>query len=344
LPLEIIYTVFVSSTFEDLHEERGELQKALLKLKCFPIGMELFPSSDDETWEFIKRQIDEADYYIVVIAGKYGSTGPDGTSYTEMEYDYARLLGKPIIAFVHGDPGKLPADKTEFNNPTQQAKLEAFKAKVQRSIANRYTTPQELATQVITSLVDLKDRRPATGFVRADQIIDAKKYADLLEENQRLKEVTQKLTTDNSPFPGYDDEIPVDIFIHERGRSRTEGARSMSHSFLVGELFVLIAGLIIDGQDEDGMIRVSLGNLLARPAKLNKNEGGYFENETLFATIRQLFFARGLITIESKFVSPSGTGDRQRREWRLTDYGQSQYGLMLGILSKGTESGVSAAG
>src|SRR6516164_8508911 len=50
--------------------------------------------SDDETWEFIKRQIDQADYYIVVIAGRYGSVGPDGVGYTEMEYDYARSIGK----------------------------------------------------------------------------------------------------------------------------------------------------------------------------------------------------------------------------------------------------------
>jgi hypothetical protein len=84
---EIIHSVFVSSTFEDLRPERGELQKAILRLKCFPIGMELFPSSDEDTWEFIKRQIDSTDYYIVVIAGRYGSIAADGTSYTEMEYN-----------------------------------------------------------------------------------------------------------------------------------------------------------------------------------------------------------------------------------------------------------------
>jgi hypothetical protein len=31
---EIIYSVFVSSTYEDLREERAEVQKALLKLRC----------------------------------------------------------------------------------------------------------------------------------------------------------------------------------------------------------------------------------------------------------------------------------------------------------------------
>src|SRR5438874_13386014 len=100
---EIIYSVFVSSTFEDLREERATVQKALLQLHCMPIGMELFGSADDETWEFIKRQIDDCDYYVVIIADKYGSVDNAGISYTEKEYDYAREVKKPIIAFVHGD-------------------------------------------------------------------------------------------------------------------------------------------------------------------------------------------------------------------------------------------------
>src|SRR5579864_2728215 len=123
---DIIYSVFVSSTFDDLREERGELQKALLKSKCFPIGMELFPSSDDDTWDFIKRQIDQADYYIVVIAGRYGSLGPDGLSYTEMEYDYARCVNKPILSFIHAAPGKIAVERSE-QDPQRREQLEAFR-------------------------------------------------------------------------------------------------------------------------------------------------------------------------------------------------------------------------
>ena len=134
---EIIYSVFVSSTFDDLREERGEIQKALLKSKCFPIGMELFPSSDDETWDFIKRQIDQADYYIVVIAGRYGSISRDGLSFTEMEYDYARSVGKPILAFIHAAPGTIPADRTEMD-PQARERLEAFKKRAHWSVVSFY--------------------------------------------------------------------------------------------------------------------------------------------------------------------------------------------------------------
>ena len=42
------YQVFVSSTFEDLQEERKEVMQALLELDCIPSGMELFPASNAE--------------------------------------------------------------------------------------------------------------------------------------------------------------------------------------------------------------------------------------------------------------------------------------------------------
>lgn len=50
------YQVFVSSTYEDLHEERREVMQALLALDCIPTGMELFPAADDDSWTHIKHK------------------------------------------------------------------------------------------------------------------------------------------------------------------------------------------------------------------------------------------------------------------------------------------------
>lgn len=46
--MERRYQVFVSSTYEDLEEERREVMQALLSMGCFPAGMELFPAADDD--------------------------------------------------------------------------------------------------------------------------------------------------------------------------------------------------------------------------------------------------------------------------------------------------------
>src|SRR6266853_1961238 len=57
------YQVFVSSTFNDLQEERQEVMQALLELDCMPAGMELFPAANETQLNLIKRVIDDCDYY-----------------------------------------------------------------------------------------------------------------------------------------------------------------------------------------------------------------------------------------------------------------------------------------
>ncbi len=181
-----IYKVFVSSTYEDLREERAAVQKALLRLGCLPVGMELFPAADDETWEFIKSQIDDADYYMVIVAGKYGSIAPDGTSFTEKEYDYALSKRKPGIGFVHANPGSIAADRTEIE-PGQRTKLETFAQKVKRRPVRSFTNPHELASEVIISFVSLIREKPAEGYVRSSAAVEYKRYAASLEENNASK-------------------------------------------------------------------------------------------------------------------------------------------------------------
>ncbi len=86
--MEKRYQVFVSSTFRDLELERQEVMHALLELDCMPSGMELFPAANETQWNLIKKVIDDCDYYVLILGGRYGSIGPEGISYTEMEYRY----------------------------------------------------------------------------------------------------------------------------------------------------------------------------------------------------------------------------------------------------------------
>ncbi|TMS68234.1 DUF4062 domain-containing protein, partial [Pseudoalteromonas sp. S1691] len=89
------YQVFVSSTYEDLRLERQEVMNALLELDCIPSGMELFPAADEDQWSLIQGVIDECDYYILILGGRYGSVSNNGVGYTEMEYQYALETNKP---------------------------------------------------------------------------------------------------------------------------------------------------------------------------------------------------------------------------------------------------------
>ena len=123
------YQVFVSSTFADLKNERSNVIQTLMEMDCIPAGMELFPALDEEQFEFIKKVIDDSDYYLLIIGGRYGSLSNEGISYTEMEYDYAISQGVKVVALVHGSPEKLSVEKVEMDSEAQQ-KLQAFKQKV----------------------------------------------------------------------------------------------------------------------------------------------------------------------------------------------------------------------
>jgi hypothetical protein len=74
--MEKRYQVFVSSTYADLKEERSRVIQTLMEMDCIPSGMELFPAADEEQWEFIKRVIDDCDYYLLIIGGFDNLTWP----------------------------------------------------------------------------------------------------------------------------------------------------------------------------------------------------------------------------------------------------------------------------
>lgn len=108
------YQVFISSTYSDLKDERKQIIESLLNAKYIPAGMELFSASDDEQFKYIKKIIDNCDYYILIVAGRYGSINPNsGLSYTEQEYNYAIERGIPVLSFINRSPEALPLEKRD---------------------------------------------------------------------------------------------------------------------------------------------------------------------------------------------------------------------------------------
>jgi uncharacterized iron-regulated protein len=101
MAVNVKYQVFVSSTYEDLKDEREQVVKAVLEMGHIPVGMEMFSAADAQQWQIISRHIESSDYYVIIVAHRYGSMEGD-RSYTEKEYDYAIERGVPVLAFVIG--------------------------------------------------------------------------------------------------------------------------------------------------------------------------------------------------------------------------------------------------
>jgi hypothetical protein len=181
--------VFVSSTFTDLVEERAEVIQAIWELDCIPTGMEAFVASNESQWSVIKRVIDECDYYVLIIGGRYGSVTEDGVSYTEKEYRYAKAVGLPVLAFVHGQPTDIPIGKSELDAQSRE-KLAKFRAEVMKDHPVRtWSSATELGGYVSRSLVREIRVSPRPGWIRND----GSSPISLLEQINRLTEENRQL-------------------------------------------------------------------------------------------------------------------------------------------------------
>lgn len=186
------HQVFVSSTYEDLREERAAVISALLQLDCIPAGMELFPAADDDSWTLIKSVIDDCDYYLAVIAGRYGSIhAPSGKSFTEMEYQYALEIGKPTIALIHQNPSALAANKSEQSDEGRRL-LAAFREGAKKKNCRLWADRSELVSAVFTGVLHLRKTRPSLGWVKGNETSREDKD-ELLRLRSRIDELTEQL-------------------------------------------------------------------------------------------------------------------------------------------------------
>jgi hypothetical protein len=205
--LEKRYQVFVSSTYADLQDERKKVIQTLLELDCIPAGMELFPATDEDQFEFIKRIIDDCDYYLLIIGGRYGSVTAEGISYTELEYEYALERGLKVIALLHEKPEQIPFDKSE-QNPDLRIRLQDFRDKAATGRLVRFwQNKEELPGIVALSLPKTIKMFPAVGWVRADKVSSEElliEINELRKQNGLMKE--QLAAIEPSIFTGSEDK------------------------------------------------------------------------------------------------------------------------------------------
>lgn len=176
------YQVFVSSTYDDLRQERNKVRDAILSMYNFPVGMELFGAADDEQWKIIKETIDTSDYYVLIVGQRYGTIIPDGSdagiSYTEKEFNYAKKIGIPILAFIIDDNVPVPPANVEKEHISE---FQRFKEEVKtgRTVV-WWKNPDELAQKVTASLHNEIDRKPRPGWIRGDSAITKSKKQEVI--------------------------------------------------------------------------------------------------------------------------------------------------------------------
>lgn len=189
------YQIFISSTYNDLKEEREQAIKAILEMGHIPVGMEMFSAADEEQWQLIARQIEETDYYVVILAHRYGSETPEGCSFTEKEYDYAISKGVPTLGFIIDEKAPWPSDRIDKSN-REKVKLEKFKSKIKLKLVKFWRGKEDLHGKISISLIKAMNTNPREGWTRANEAIGpniTKELSRLSLENSKLREENQLL-------------------------------------------------------------------------------------------------------------------------------------------------------
>lgn len=313
------YQVFVSSTYADLKEERQKVIQALMEMDCIPSGMELFPAADEEQWKFIKRVIDDCDYYLLIIGGRYGSTTPEGISYTEKEYDYAFKKEMKVIALLHENPDEIPAGKSEMD-PESRGRLKAFREKVsKRRLVKFWNSPDQLPGLVTTSLLKTMKTYPAVGWIRADRAASEEllnEINQLRKENEVLKKAVAQTEVQIPNLASLDEMISVSGYYKFKGFA---GKHPCSVQISWRELFGLIAPFILE-HPNDASVKFKMAEQVFAKAGKESGTVSYREmNDSDFDTIKVQFNALKLVSLDYLKTTQGGMA----LFWSLTSKGQA---------------------
>lgn len=325
------YQVFVSSTYEDLQNERKEIIQALLELDCIPSGMELFPAASDDQWSLIKNVINDCDYYLVIIGGRYGSTNTEGMSYTEMEYRYALESDIPIIGFLHSNPEEIPLKYSEKSEKNKK-KLEDFINLVKNKMVKYYNSPADLGSKVSRSIIKLIKDHPGIGWVRADELPSEDINKELLSMRKQNDNLTKQLEQILHKGPvGIDDysqgkdTFELNFSFISRDFVYNDTSHSAKLKLSWNEIFYGISPIMINEAPENEIklalneiIEMKIGPRLKKKFEPNNIKSINISTEHLQTIIIQ-FRAIGMIAKSEKQRSLKDIASY----WKLTPFGDN---------------------
>lgn len=316
------YQVFVSSTFVDLKDERQKVLQTLMEMDCIPAGMELFPAADEEQWEFIKKVIDDCDYYLLIIGGRYGSIADDGISYTEKEFDYAVSKNIKVIALLHNEPDSLPREKTELD-PNNYAKLIQFKNKVRNGRLVRFwESSSQLPGEVALSLNKTIKMYPAIGWVRANASASPELLLELNDLRKQNEELKNLVSTSNLSSPAicvsdladFDSKVTLNgtFILNKMSMYLDTEHLSWTTEITWSDLYALVSPFISDKPRESKVSEFIAEHI----SSVDKNRSGLSDlvlNQQDLFTIRIQLLALGLIDVDTSIPD--------KIMWSLTEQG-----------------------
>lgn len=101
-------TVFISSTYADLIDERRRVWDLLRNYDVLVKGMEEFGARKEDAATTCKLEVEQSDIYVGIIGLRYGSEEPvTNKSYTQYEYELAVEQNKEILIYINDEANYL---------------------------------------------------------------------------------------------------------------------------------------------------------------------------------------------------------------------------------------------
>ncbi|MGQ0612235.1 MAG: DUF4062 domain-containing protein, partial [Planctomycetaceae bacterium] len=146
--------VFVSATSRDLGSCRRVVKEALLTLGCVPVEQSNFPPDARSVREMLRARLAGCPAVVHLAGVAFGAeprergAGEPRKSYTQLEYEIARELGKRVYVFVCEEG--FPYDVHEPEDAERRALQRAHRERLQGGDAlfEAVATPQELSARV----------------------------------------------------------------------------------------------------------------------------------------------------------------------------------------------------
>jgi nucleoside 2-deoxyribosyltransferase len=266
--------VFLSSTYEDLVDQRLAAMEAILAAGHIPAAMEQFSAGDETALERIKTWIDESDAFVLILGGRYGSVDPEsGKSYVQLEYEYAVDKKKPFFAIVvskehHEERVKqwgLSVDEREHQENYKQ-----FWSIVTQKLCASWNDNKDIKAAILHKLPEWAQRSDLVGWVRGDDVASPEVMNELARLSRENNELRVKVGASSENFSGLSFEELVrllrEVRVSEQEAADVFERLHIEPAVQVGSVNDLL--LLFDAIYDDGACDLIRGVLEDRPLPL----------------------------------------------------------------------------
>jgi len=195
-------TVFISSTFLDLKEERKKVWDTLEKFDVTVKGMEQFGARKTNPLATCISEVEQSDIYVGIIGMRYGSEEQNsGKSYSQLEYEKAVEQNLEILIYlIDEENSNVTPNLIQYE---KIPKLNNFKTILKdKHTIDTFSNPQDLVTKLERRFKELLT--PKVTAIIEDEYDNTKKIIDLfflVPAAYSGREIKLKVKFDGYPQP-----------------------------------------------------------------------------------------------------------------------------------------------